>query len=166
MDGARAILTDISDEELQKAAAIKQGYYLESIKKAKIPDYPTTRKLIEELRENKIKVAVISSSKNCPFILKSINLYPLIDAEVSGNDITKGKPDPQIFLMAAEKLGVSPSEGVVFEDAILGVEAAKRGGFKCVGVDRHEDPEALKKADIVVKDLGEVNYEKLTKLFS
>lgn len=166
LDGARAILTDLPQDELEKAADKKQGYYLEELKSSGAKGYPSTRKLVEGLRKKNVKIAVISSSKNCRLILKSINFYPLIDTEVSGSDITKGKPDPQIFLMAAEKLGVSPSEAVVFEDAVLGVEAAKRGGFRCVGIDRHGDPERLKKADIVVKDLKEVNYDNLTRLFS
>jgi beta-phosphoglucomutase len=165
MDGARAILTDLSPEELNKAAAIKQGYYLEALKSEKIPVYDTTISLIKELRQNKIKTAVISSSKNCSYILKTINLYPMLDGEVNGNDITKGKPDPQIFLMAADKLKLQPAECVVFEDAFLGVESAKRAGMVCVGIDRHEDPGRLEKSDTIVKDLGEVNFQKLSGLF-
>lgn len=161
VDGARAILTDMPADELKKACDKKQRYFLEYLKSGEIPVYHSTIDLFKELKSQGIKIAVISSSKNCPYILSKINAYPLIDVEVNGNDITKGKPDPQIFLMAAERLGVEPSESVVFEDAILGVEAAKRGGMKCVGIDRHNDPDALKMADIIVKDLSEVNYERL-----
>ena len=121
--------------------------------------------MIKDLKANGIKVAVISSSKNSPYILKNIGLINEIETEINGNDITKGKPDPQIFLMAAERLGFNPDVCVVFEDAVLGVEAAKRAKMICVGVDRHDDPEALKKADLLVKDLGEVNYQKLAGLF-
>ena len=121
--------------------------------------------MIAELRWKSVKIAIISSSRNCPHILKTIDYYPLIDAEINGSDITKGKPDPQIFIMAADKLGVKPDEAVVFEDAVLGVEAALRGGFKCVGIDRHSDPVRLAKADMVVKDLSELNYDRLKDLF-
>jgi beta-phosphoglucomutase len=164
MDGARAILTELSSEELDKAAARKQVFYLELVKSEKITEYRTTRELIKELRQNGVKIAIISSSKNCPLILKTIDYYSLVDAEINGNDITKGKPDPQIFLLAAEKLGAAPEEAIVFEDATLGVEAAKNGGFVCVGIDRHSDPGRLNTADIVVTDLGEVDYQKLTQL--
>ena len=89
----------------------------------------------------------------------------MVDTEVNGNDITKGKPDPQIFLMAAERLKLGPSECVVFEDALLGVEAAKRAKMVCVGINRHDDPGRLKKADTIVKDLGEIAFQKLNNLF-
>lgn len=165
MDGARAILTGFSDEKLNEAAEKKQGYYLEALRTDKLTEYESTRNLIKEFRSRGVKVAVISSSRNCPHILEKIDYYPLIETAISGNDIAKGKPDPQIFFMAAERLGVKPEESVVFEDAVLGVEAAGRGGFKCVGVDRHNGPGRLGKADIIVKDLSEVNYESLRKRF-
>ncbi len=164
IDGARAILKDLSDEKLNKAAAKKQGYFLEYLESEKIDVYQTTLNLIKELRNQGVKIAVISSSKNCPRILKTAGLYEFIDVEINGSDITKGKPDPQIFLMAQEKLGLEVGECVVFEDAVLGVEAAKSGGFKTVGIDRHQDPQRLNKADLVVKDLGEVDFNKLKAL--
>ncbi len=165
-DGARAILTDLTDDELKKACDKKQGYYLEYLKQDKVPLYPETIDLIRELRSKSIKVAVISSSKNTPYILDSIGLTDKIETKIDGNDITKGKPDPQIFLMAAEKLGLSPKTCVVFEDAVLGVEAAKRAGMFCVGIDRHNDPAGLKNADIIVKNLKEINYRQLKELFN
>lgn len=164
--GARAILTDLSDEEIKTACDKKQEYFLEYLKTEGIEVYKTTISLIEELRSNNIKIAVISSSKNCPSILKKLDLYKLIDIEISGNDITKGKPDPQIFLMARDRLGLESSECIVFEDAGLGVEAAKRAGIFTVGVDRHNDPQRLKKADLTVEDLSELNYDKLKGLLS
>lgn len=164
-DGARAILTDLPEDRLKKAADKKQGYFMELLGKEKIPKYETTIKLIESLKKTSIKVAVISSSKNCSMILKKIGLYDKLDAVVSGNDITKGKPDPQIFLTAADKIGVSPDSCVVFEDAVLGVEAAKRGKMKCVGIDRYKNPGRLKGADLIVADLGEVDIKTLNELF-
>jgi len=165
IDGARAILTDLSDKELTKAAETKQRYFLEYLKKEKIQIFDSTIKLIEELRREGIKIAVISSSKNSPYILKKIGITNLLDAEVNGNNITKGKPHPQIFLMAAEKMGVKPENCVVFEDAILGVRAAKRAKMLCIGVDSYNDPQRLKEADLVVSDLKEINYDKLLSLF-
>ncbi len=163
-DGARAILTELSDEEVHVAGDKKQGYFRELLDSADIPRYDTTINLIEELLKEGIKVAVISSSKNCPHILKKIGLYDKLNAVVSGHDITKGKPDPQIFLMAAERLGAKPSRCVVFEDAVLGVEAAKNGNMKCVGIDRYNKPERLAKADLLVKDAGEITIAKLKQL--
>lgn len=164
LDGARAILTDLSSEEIKRACEKKQRYFLEYLETEGIDVYQTSLSLIEELKNNHIKVAIISSSKNCPYILKKIALYKLIDVEISGSDITKGKPDPEIFLMAGDKLGLKEKECIVFEDASLGVEAAKRANMFTVGIDRHNDAQRLKRADLIVKDLSELNYNSLKTL--
>jgi len=165
IDGARAILTDIDEAELKKAADKKQVYFLEYLNSEEISVYNDTVDLVKTLKKEKIKRSVISSSKNCLPILKKVNLVELFDVILTGNDVTKGKPDPQVFFMAAKKMSVEPGSCVVFEDAVLGVEAGKRAGMKCVGVDRHGNPERLKKADLVVGDLGEVTVEKIKDLF-
>ena len=165
IDGARAILTDIDEAELKKAADKKQVYFLEYLNSEEISVYNDTVDLVKALKKEKIKRSVISSSKNCLPILKKVNLVELFDVILTGNDVTKGKPDPQVFFMAAKKMSVEPGSCVVFEDAVLGVEAGKRAGMKCVGIDRHGNPERLKKADLVVGDLGEVTVEKIKDLF-
>ncbi len=166
IDGTRNVLTDLSEEEIQKAAAQKQEYFSEEIEKTKIPIYDSTVKLIDNLQKNGIKVAVISASKNAPLILTRIGLIDRLDATVNGNDVTRGKPDPQVFLMAAERLDASANQSIVFEDAVLGVEAAKRAEMKCIGIDRYGEPERLKEADHVVSDLSEVTIETIEALFS
>jgi beta-phosphoglucomutase len=160
-DGARAILTDFSDNRLKEATDKKQKYFLEFLKKDKIPVFKTTVIFIKELIENNIKTAVISSSKNCPYVLERAKLNKLFNVRISGNDITKGKPDPEIFLMATERLRLKPIDCIVVEDAVLGVEAAERAGMFCIGIDRHNTPEKLKKANVVIKDLSEINFTKL-----
>jgi beta-phosphoglucomutase len=165
IDGAKAILTDLNEDELRKAADKKQGYFIEYLNSENTPVYNTTVDLIKAIKKEKIKRGVISSSKNCLPILKKVNLVRLFDVIITGNDVTKGKPDPQVFFMAAERLSAEPGECFVFEDAVLGVEAAKRAGMRCVGIDRYGKPERLKKADLVVSDLGEVSLEKIKELF-
>ena len=165
IDGARAILTDLSPTRLEEAADKKQRYFLEYLEEEKIPVYDSTVRLIDNLLAAKIKVAVISSSKNCRPILTRIGLIDRLDDVVTGKDITKGKPDPQIFLMAAEHLKQPPSQCIVFEDAVLGVEAARRAQMKCVGIDRYNDPQRLKLADRIVADAGEITVAELKALF-
>lgn len=164
MSGARAILTDLPEEELEQAAAKKQTYYLEFLDKEGIKIYQSTLDLVNALKQNAIKVAVISSSKNCRRILERIGQVSLFEVIITGHDIKKGKPDPDVFLLAAEKLGLKSEECIVFEDASLGVEAAKRGNFKCVGVDRYANPSRLAQANLVVNDLSELTLEKLMAL--
>lgn len=155
-DGARNILTDVSDEELKKAADYKQELFKAIIENEGIPEYESTVGLIKKLDDENIPKAVISSSKNCTYILKKIGIYDLMDAVIDGNwGIKNGKPDPEIFITAAREIGVKPEECIVFEDAILGVEAAKAAGMYCVGIDRYGAPERLAIADIVIKDISE-----------
>lgn len=163
-DGARTILTELSDDEVHRAGDKKQRYFRELLDAADIPRYDTTIRLIDLLRAARIKVAVISSSKNCVHILERIGILGNLDAVIGGADITRGKPDPQIFLMAAGRLETAPEDCVVFEDAVLGVEAAKNAHMKCVGIDRYGDPDRLAKADIVVADAAEVTVDRLRAL--
>ncbi len=164
-DGARAILTGLSDAELDRACEIKQGYFLEALERERIPAYPGTVALIKAIRSSGRKAALISSSKNLPRIIKSAGVEDIWDAIVSGTEIKKGKPDPEVFLTAASRLGMEPGRCVVVEDAMQGVEAAKRGGMKCIGIDRHNDPGRLAKADLIVKDLGEIGLADVEALF-
>lgn len=163
MDGAKAILKDTSDEELSKAAGRKQKYFLDTIKKEGVKVYSSTVRLIKELKKNKIKVAVISSSKNCTLMLQKAGVGKLIDVEVNGGHITKGKPDPQIFLKALEELKLKNTECIIFEDAALGVEAGIRAKIFTIGIDRYKNPERLKKANLIISDAGKVSYKRLEK---
>ncbi|MFC1566880.1 HAD family hydrolase [bacterium] len=166
IDGTKAILTNLSEEDILKASHKKQKYFLEFLHEEPIPVFHSTVEFIKELKSNNIHTAIISSSKNCHYILDKAGLLDLFEAEITGNDITIGKPDPQIFLMAAEQLKIDPTNCVVFEDAVLGVEAGKKANMKCVGIDRHQDPERLNKAEIIINDLSEINFEQVQQLFS
>ena len=84
---------------------------------------------LEELRHRGYRLAVGSSSKNAQFILRQIGAVSYFDAVADGNDITKSKPDPEVFLKAAEKLGIAPEQCVVVEDADSGIRAAKAGNM-------------------------------------
>ena len=91
-------------------------------------------KTLRELKELGYRMAIGSSSKNAEFILRNIKLYEIFDAISDGNNISKSKPDPEVFLKAAEFLMLKPSECVVVEDAHAGIDAAITGGFACFGI--------------------------------
>ena len=121
----------------------------------------------EKLRQAGIRTAVGSSSKNTSAILHAAGLEHHFDVCVDGLDAESlrlpGKPDPALFLEAARRLGVEPSRVILFEDALAGVEAGKRGGFGCVvGIDHGQQPGALRQhgADVVIKNLRQVDVEK------
>ena len=164
-DGARAILKGRSEAEIEKAAASKQVYFVELIESAQVPVYTSPVDLIKELKSHDKKIAVASSSRNCKRILEQTKIIHLADAIVGGADLRRGKPDPQIFQMAADRLACPHTECIVFEDAVLGVEAAINGKMLCIGIDRYGEPSRLAKADLVVDDLSKVNYNAIEELF-
>lgn len=164
IDGVRSIIPNLSKEEAIKKGEIKQERYLKLIDEGKLAQFPSSIKLIKELIAHKILLAAASSSKNASFILNKIGLLADFNVVISGDDFTYGKPHPEIFLNAAKALKLDVKNCIVFEDAIVGVQAAKAGGFVCVGIDRHNNPANYRNADLVVKDLCEVNFTVLEKL--
>ena len=165
-DGARAILRDLDKTQLEQAAERKQNYFLEFIEKEDIPVYASSVYLVKQLKDHNKKIAFISSSRNCKDILKRVGIINLADVIIDGNDITKGKPDPQIFQLAAQKLNYMSEECVVFEDAVLGVKAAVNAKMLCVGIDRYGNPKRLSEANLVVEDLSRTDYKTIKELFN
>jgi len=164
--GARAILPELSEEELEKAASKKQRYFLGFLKKEGVKVYGDAAYLIKGLKKNKIKRAIISSSKNCPSILRKAKINKLFNVIISGNDIKRGKPHPDIFLLAAKRAGLKAKGCVVIEDAVLGIIAAKRAKMKAVGIDRYGKPARLKQADLIVNNLKKLTLSRLERLVS
>lgn len=104
---------------------------------------PDTAGALERLRSAGLRLAVGSSSKNTAFILSRLGLGDFFNAVADGNCITRSKPDPEVFLRAADMLGLAPAVCLVVEDAHAGVEAARRGGFDCAAMgDARDDPRA------------------------
>jgi trehalose 6-phosphate phosphatase len=124
--------------------------------------YESTVTFVRRLREAGIATGVISASKNCREVLEAAGVADLFDVRVDGADAERlairGKPEPDIFLEAARRLGVSPARTVVVEDALAGVQAGRRGNFGLViGVDRA--PRLARFADVVITDLKELSME-------
>ncbi|MES2112743.1 MAG: beta-phosphoglucomutase [Bacteroidota bacterium] len=149
-------------EEQTELATQKNDWYVEMINQMTPAEIlPGAKEFLETCRVAGIKTALGSASKNSGTILNKINLAGLFDAIVDGNHVSKAKPDPEVFLKGAKAVGVQPSECVVFEDAIAGVEAAINGGMKVVGIG---SPDVLGKANIVVSGLDKMSLEKLNNL--
>lgn len=133
-----------SNDEKLNLAERKNTYYkelLQSLTENSV--LPGALDMLNLLRHNKIKTAVGSVSKNTPVILERTGLAPLIDKTACGLDITHSKPDPEVFLKAAEKLGVPPESCVVIEDSYAGITAAKAAGMTAVAVGSAiDDPDA------------------------
>ncbi len=146
--------------------------FREILQKKGVEVYQPVVDLIRDLRREGIHVGVASSSKNCQFILQAAGIEDLfevrIDGVVSEQLGLKGKPEGDIFVTAAKKMGAEPEDSVVVEDAVAGVAAGKNGGFGLViGVARANNVKALKKAgaDIVIENFKDVTVEKLKEWF-
>ncbi|MCX7986593.1 MAG: beta-phosphoglucomutase [Bacteroidales bacterium] len=152
-------ITDLTEEEKIKLAEKKNQWYVEYIEKI-TPDeiLPGFLPLLDYLKTKSVKTAVGSASKNAGTILSRLGLLGKFDALVDGNRITKAKPDPEVFTLAADDLGVSYKSCVVIEDAEAGIEAALRAGMKCIGIG---NPAILSKANRVVASLTEIDYSEI-----
>ncbi len=165
-DGVRNVMENSDEQAILEAADRKQSYYLELIDQGHLKSFATSVPLIKELRMHNVRLATASSSVNAQAILDKIGVLNDFAAVVTSADIKYGKPNPEIFTTAARQLGLSSAECIVLEDAQAGVQAAKQGGFICVGVDRHSQPQYFLDADVVVKDLADLDYEFLNRLIA
>jgi len=152
----------LTAEEKEAWATKKNQWYLDLVMQMTPNEVlPGVPEFLKSLRANGIKIALGSASKNSKLILERIQMLDYFDARIDGNNITKGKPDPQVFLMGAEATGAQPSECVVFEDAVAGVQAAKAGGMKAIGIG---SADILTEADIVIATFEDFSVEKLTQI--
>jgi HAD superfamily hydrolase (TIGR01509 family) len=116
---------------------------------------------LQELKRRGIKIAVASNSRNAKPIIKQVGIEKFLDAVVDGHEIENSKPDPEVFLLAAKGVGVVPAQCIVVEDAVAGLEAARRAGMKALGIGTRE---RLPNADIVVPDLAAISVDQLLAL--
>ena len=141
----------------------KNAAFVRWLDQHEVEPYPSTVRVLHELRDRGVRLGVISASRNAEAVLRSAGVLDLFDARVDGRvaeDLDlPGKPDPAVFLEAARRLDVATDRAAVVEDAQAGCEAGRRGGFALViGVDRGDQREELLAhgADVVVEDLEEV----------
>ena len=141
-----------SHSEKLKMAQEKNEWYVEYISKLDESEIlPGVKNFLIELRQNGIKIALGSASKNSMLILNNLNLTSYFDAIVDGNKVSKAKPDPEVFLLGARELQVHPSECLVFEDAQAGIDAAKAANMKVIGIGQKD---VLLNADKVFEGLS------------
>ena len=131
-------ITGLSEAEKDKIATQKNKRYVEmlsSLNKGEL--LPGAKEYLQKLKAENVKIALGSASKNAPYILDKLRISDLFDAVVDGNCVSKAKPDPEVFLTAAQALNLKPSECCVFEDSQAGIDAAICGGFHTVAIDKN-----------------------------
>jgi len=173
-----------AERRAQEYGDRKQEMIVDLIEAKEFKEYPDALRFVLAVKEAGILIAAASSSKNAgaflrlvrldefaereglsyDFITPGYTLLDILDADVSGRDFEQGKPHPEIFLTAAQELGVSTDEAFVIEDAVNGVQAAKAGEMQALGLARADDEEALAEAgaDLVVTSLDDVSLDALS----
>jgi len=157
----------VSPGEIDAIASEKEENFRWRIRQ-NIKPLPGAIGLTGSLKEKGVKMAIASSApvENIRLVMGGLGMDNCFQAIVWGKEVTEGKPSPQGFLLAAQKLGVEPGSCVVIEDAIAGVTAAREAGMKCLAVTNTHPAVSLKKADLVVNTLEVVSVEDLAGLFS
>lgn len=146
-------------EEREKWKEEKNKEYLALVLKMNEDEtLPNAKELLQELKDNNIRIALGSASKNAELILDRVNIKHYFDAIIDGTKTSRSKPDPEVFLLGAKAINCEPHECIVFEDALNGVKAAKAGGFYAIGIG---EPEVLIEADQVYASLASINFKML-----
>ncbi len=152
----------ISDAEFQQLMHDKNEDYLQYINKMDASEIlPDVSRVLDFLIEGSQAIALGSASKNARPILEKVDLLLKFEEIVDGNDVTKAKPDPEVFLIGAKLLNINPEDCIVFEDSVAGVEAANVANMISIGIGSED---VLGHADYVFKDFTEISNEFLQSL--
>jgi beta-phosphoglucomutase len=141
----------VDEAAKQAMAAQKNDWYVEYIQHMDASEIlPGAAEYLQTLRNRGVKTAIGSASKNAPLILERVGIMSLFDVVIDGTKVRQAKPNPEVFLRAAQELDIPPASCVVFEDSEAGIEAARRAGMGSVGIGK---PITLKDADMVIAGL-------------
>jgi HAD superfamily hydrolase (TIGR01509 family) len=165
--GARVHGLELSDERARAAAELRGRYLMETVQKEGLPPFPGVLRLINDALsddEFRLSIATSASEELSRVLLDAVEVPYRRMSYVSGSDVTKKKPDPEIFLIAIRRTGLNADRCVVFEDAPSGVQAAKAAGAKCVAVTNTVPAADLDGADLICISLEQVNLETIRAL--
>ena len=151
----------VSEVQVEELGRRKEEYY-RALLRGGVEAAPGFMHLLAALRDDGFKIAVGTSAprQNVELILDVLSIREQLDAVVSGEDVDRGKPDPETFLLAAQRCNVEPRRCLVFEDAVAGIQAAKAAGMRCIGVGRMD----IVQADLMVDSLTKVTVQVIRSL--
>ncbi len=164
--GVAIILQTDDTSRIREVGDRKQHYYLEFLDETPPRPLPGIIHFLNQAKEAGLRITAASSSKNAAPALMAAGLIKYFDVIITGNDFKKPKPDPEIFLRAANELGIAPMHAAVVEDAVNGIRAAAAGGFRSVAIANSESPDDLRKAGAttVISTTNELTVDLFTKL--
>jgi len=165
--GARAHGVEPTDDQVREATNLRQEYFLNVLNQAPLPPFPGVLELMAEALDSpdfKTAIATSGTLIKSRAVLNAAKVPYEQMVYINGNDVTHQKPDPQLFLLAAQAMKIPPPDCVVIEDAPNGVQAAKAAGAKCIAVTNTTTAENLAQADLICKTLEEINLNTIINL--
>jgi len=165
--GADAHGLTLTDEQITAAAELRERYLIKAMQTEPLPAFPGVLKLIHaalQRRDFRLAIATSASLDLSRAILESARVPYRKMVYVTGSEITRKKPDPELFLVAASRMGIRPAHCVVIEDAPSGVQAAKAAGAKCIAVTNSTTAANLSQADLICDSLTQISLETIEKL--
>jgi len=158
---------ELSDEQIQKATQMRQECFLKVLREEPLPAFPGVLKLMEKAMQRedfRLAIATSGTLEKSQAVLEAAKVPYKKIVYINGNDVKNKKPDPELFLLAAERIGIEPTNCAVIEDAPNGVQAAKAAGAKCIAVTNSTTAAKLSEADLVCDSLEEIDLKAITKL--
>jgi len=156
----RRVLGDgLSSAESEELIALKGHYVEEYLREKGVDTIPGALDFVQAVREHKVKTAVASASRTPRLLLESVGAADLFETIVDRGMVVNSKPHPDVFLSAAEKLGVTPAECIVIEDSAVGVEAAVRAGMRVLALTTTHERDKLTNAAAIYRGFAEIPLE-------
>ncbi len=160
---------ELTDEQVEQATQLRQDYFLDILSEEPLPPFPGVLELMNEaMQREDFRVAIATSGtlEKSRAVLNAVGVPYQKMVYINGNDVKNKKPDPELFLIAAERIGIEPTHCVVIEDAPNGVQAAKAAGAKCIAITNSTAAAKLAKADLVCDSLEQISIETIRKLIN
>ena len=164
---ARVHGLELTDKQVEQATQLRQEYFLKILKEEPLPPFPGVLELMDEaMQREDFRVAIATSGtlEKSRAVLNAVGVPYRKMVYINGNDVKHKKPDPELFLIAAERIGIEPAQCVVLEDAPNGVQAAKAAGAKCIAVTNSTTAAKLAKADLVCDSLEQIKLDMIQEL--
>jgi len=164
---ARVHGLELTDEQVEQATQLRQDYFLNILSEEPLPPFPGVLEIMNEaMQREDFRVAIATSGtlEKSRAVLNAAGVPYRRMVYVNGNDVKHKKPDPELFLIAAERVGIEPANCVVIEDAPNGVQAAKAAGAKCIAVTNSTTAVRLAEADLICDSLEQINLGMIQEL--
>ena len=151
------------EQDVKRILKEKFDYFIEYIKENPIKPVHAAETFLKSLAEYPVKVALATSSRKekMRLVLEKLDFLQYFSVVVTGDEVTHGKPAPDIFLLAADRLGLKPSDCIVIEDGPIGVAAAKSANMKCIAITETHDAEKLTAADMIIDTYQHADFKKI-----